>query len=313
VAELLYLSAGQIAALITPPDLIAAERRALTQLSQGAAQVPARGSVPGPGGMIEYMPGYLPGQGYGAKLVSYRPANPAQGLPLHSALITLFDPDTGRPDAVLSAGPLTALRTAAVSAVTTSLLARPAARVLAILGSGAQAAAHLEYLLTVRDFTEVRVSATNSETAAALAARFPQAELAAGAQEAVRGADVVCCCTSSVEPVVQPGWVAPGTHLISVGMGREFGPELIRRARMFAETRAAVQAPYPSGALEAADLPATALTEIGEVLAGTAPGRSGPDELTLFKSVGHAAEDLAAAHLVCQLARDRGLGQLLPL
>jgi ornithine cyclodeaminase/alanine dehydrogenase-like protein (mu-crystallin family) len=312
MTDVLFLSAPQAVALITPDELVEAQHRALVMLSQGAASVPARGTAHAEDGMIESMPGYLPGLGYGAKLISFTPGNAARGLPLHFALLTLFDPETGAPLAVISADALTAQRTAAVTAVATAELASPQARVLAVLGSGVQAAAHLEYLPRVRDFSEVRLASRNQVSARALARQYPQVRLT-GAKEAVSGADVVCCCTSSAEPVLEPGWLSPGTHINSVGMGREVGPATAGQARIFVESRAAALAPYPSGALEVAGRSPESLTEIGEVLSGAQPGRTSAGEVTLFKSVGHAAEDMAAGHAVYAAARAQHAGQLLRL
>jgi alanine dehydrogenase len=314
VTDLLFLSAEEATGLAAPRELLGAQRRALVMLSQGAGSVPGRGTAHAPGGMIESMPGYLPGLGYGAKLISFAPGNSARGLPLHSALLTLFDPGTGIPLAVISAGPLTAWRTAAVTAVATSELARPRARVLAVIGSGAQAAAHLEFLPLVRDFAEVRIASRNRESGQALARRYPPARLAAGVRDAVSEADVVCCCTSATEPVLDARWLSPGTHVNSVGMGREVDAATTAGlARIFVESRAAASAPYPCGALEVEGREPESLTEVGEVLAGSRPGRVSAAELTLFKSVGHAAEDLAAGHVVYAAARARNAGRTLRL
>jgi ornithine cyclodeaminase/alanine dehydrogenase-like protein (mu-crystallin family) len=250
--------------------------------------------------------------GYGAKLISFTPGNAARGLPLHFALLTLFDPDTGAPLAVISADALTAQRTAAVTAVATAELAQPQARVLALIGSGVQAAAHLELVLRVREFTEVRLASRNQASAQALAGQYPQVRLT-GARQAVSGADVVCCCTSSAEPVLDVSWLSAGTHINSVGMGREVDAATAGLARIFVESRAAACAPYPSGALEVEGRAPESLTEVGEVLAGRRPGRTSADELTLFKSVGHAAEDMAAGHVVYAAARAQNAGRMLRL
>jgi ornithine cyclodeaminase/alanine dehydrogenase-like protein (mu-crystallin family) len=313
VTDLLFLSAAEVAALVTPAGLLGAQRSALVQISQGTAAVPARTAARAPAGLIESMPGYLPGMGYGAKLISHQAGNAARGLPLHHALLALFDPDTGVPLAVLEASQLTALRTAAVSAVAAGALARPDARSLAIIGSGAQAAAHLELLPAVRDFAEVRIAARNKAAARDLARRHPRAAVADGPQEAVTGADVICCCTSAADPVLDAGWLAPGAHVSSVGMGREIDPATAGMASIFVEGRAAATAPYPSGALEVQGLAPQALTEIGAVLDGTSPGRTWPGQLTFFKSVGHAAEDMAAGHLAYTAACARGAGRRLRL
>jgi alanine dehydrogenase len=313
LTDVLFLSAQEATALVAPGDLLDAQRQALVLLSQGAAAVPGRGTAHGPAGMIESMPGYLPGMGYGAKLISFTPGNAARGLPLHFALLTLFDPDTGEPLAVISADALTAQRTAAVTAVATGALARPQARVLAVIGSGVQAAAHLEYLPRVREFSEVRLASRNRASAQALARQYPGVRLAGRVREAVSGADVICCCTSSAEPVLDASWLSPGTHINSVGMGREVDPATAGLARIFVEARAAACAPYPSGALEVEGRAPQSLTEIGEVLAGSRPGRASAAELTLFKSVGHAAEDMAAGQLIYAAARARNTGRMLRL
>jgi ornithine cyclodeaminase/alanine dehydrogenase-like protein (mu-crystallin family) len=313
VAEVLFLSAEEVAALVVPGDLLDAQRRALVMLSQGAASVPGRGTAHAPTGMIESMPGYLPGMGYGAKLISYTPGNSARRLPLHYSLLTLFDPGTGVPLAVLNADVLTAKRTAAVTAVATDALARPDASTLAVIGSGVQAAAHLEFLLGVRKFGEVRIASRNRATARALVQQYPQARVVAAAQDAVRAADVICCCTSATEPVLDASWLSPGTHVNSVGMGREVDAATAGLARFFVEGRAAASAPYPSGALEVGGRAPESLTEIGEVLDGSRPGRSSAGELTLFKSVGHAVEDMAAGHLVYAAACEQSGGRMLRL
>jgi ornithine cyclodeaminase/alanine dehydrogenase-like protein (mu-crystallin family) len=313
VADLLFLSADQVAALVVPASLLDAQRRALVMLSRGTASVPGRGAAHAPRGMIESMPGYLPGMGYGAKLISFTPGNPARGLPLHHALLTLFDPDTGAPLAVLNADVLTAKRTAAVSAIATELLARTDARALAVIGSGVQAAAHLEFLLHVREFTDVRIASRNQATADALVRRHPQAHVVNGARAAATGADVICCCTSASEPVLDASWLSPGAHINSVGIGREVNATTAELARIFVEGRAAACAPYPSGALELEGLAPESLTELGEVLDSGGPGRTSASELTFFKSVGHAVEDMAAGHLVYLAACEQGAGHMLHL
>jgi alanine dehydrogenase len=313
VADLLFLSADQVAALVDPAALLDAQRRALVMLSQGAASVPSRSAAHAPGGMMESMPGYLPGMGYGAKLISFTPGNPARGLPLHYSLLTLFDPDTGAPLAVLNADILTAKRTAAVTAVATDALARTDARTLAVIGSGVQAGAHLEFLLGVREFAEVRIASTNRATALSLVQRYPQVRVVDGAQAAVTGADVICCCTSASEPVLDVSWLSPGAHINSVGTGREIDATTAGLATIFVEGRAAACAPYPSGALELEGRAPESLTEIGEVLEGSSPGRISAGQMTFFKSVGHAVEDMAAGHLVYAAACEHGAGRMLRL
>jgi ornithine cyclodeaminase/alanine dehydrogenase-like protein (mu-crystallin family) len=279
-------------------DLVPAVARALADLSAGRAEQPVRTMLPvGSRGFFAAMPAYA--GALGAKLVTYFPVN--QDRPTHHALIVLFRPETGEPMAVMDGRLITEMRTAAASAVATDLLARRDAAVLALLGSGVQAGSHLEALRLVRRFTEVRV--WSPRAGRAFAERH--GIVAAGSAEAaVRGADVVVVATSSRVPVLRGRWLAPGAHVNAVGAcrpdWRELDDELIRRARLYVDSAAAAT-------LEAGDVIAAGgpFAELGEVVLGTRPGRQEPQELTLFKSVGVAVEDLAAADLVYR--RSRGL------
>lgn len=274
------------------PDLIAAMAEALAAFSSGRVVQPVRLVVPVAEhqGFLGAMPAYT--GSLGAKLVTFYPNN--RGLPTHHALIALFDPETGAPLAVMDGRLITELRTAAVSAVATRLLARPESSVLGILGSGVQARSHLAALRLVRTFREVRVwSPRNAGTFAA------QLGLTAvnSAEQAVRGADVVVVATSSQVPVLFGAWLTPGVHVNAVGATRptwrELDDEALARGRLFVDSREA--ASLESGDVRAA---VQSVTELGEVLAGARPGRGTSDEITLFKSVGLAVEDVAAAALV---------------
>ena len=246
------------------------------------------------------MPGYVPGAGLAVKAISVFPASE----PSHQGLLTLFDENDGRPLAVMDAAHLTAVRTAAATAVSIRRLARTDAAVLAILGAGAQGRAHLEML---RDFGEVRVASRNPAHAEELAG----AHAAASFEQAVAGADVVCCCTDADEPVIRFDQLAPGTHVTSVGFGAELDPAIPRRGRVFVEWRGAVPEPYPAGAKDLAGVDAGEVAELGEVISGTRPGRRSRDEITVYKSTGHAIEDVAAARLVYDRALAEGAGQML--
>jgi ornithine cyclodeaminase/alanine dehydrogenase-like protein (mu-crystallin family) len=239
------------------------------------------------------------------KLVGVFPGNAARGLEPHPALICLLDADTGRPLAAMDGDHVTALRTAAASALSVRLAARPDARVLAVVGSGVQARAHLRVLGPA--FAERRVSARDPAAAARLAEEYD----ARVTDEPAAGADVVCLTTGASEPVLRADAVAPGTHVTSVGFappGGELDPELARRGRLFVETRQAF-APPPAGCAELAGLDPASATELGEVLLGRAPGRTAPDEITVYKAMGHVAEDAAAAELAYRLAREAGAGR----
>jgi ornithine cyclodeaminase/alanine dehydrogenase-like protein (mu-crystallin family) len=256
------------------------------------------------------MAGYSPATALASKLVSVFPENTRRGLPSHQALIIVFDAETGTPTAIMDGTRITALRTAAASAVATRLLARPEANILAILGAGVQGAAHLEAIPRTRAFQEIRVASRDSEHARALAERHPMAAAARSFADAVSGADVVCACTDSPEPVVHFSELKAGVHVNSVGFSRggpELHPGILDRAQIFVESRQSF-APFPVGARELEHRDPAAAAEIGEVLAGTRPGRTAAAELTVYKAVGNALEDAAAARLVLERAQETGAG-----
>jgi alanine dehydrogenase len=243
------------------------------------------------------MPGYVDGV-LAAKLVALFPGSE----PSHQALIAVFDANDGTPLAVMDGTHITAVRTGASSAVATRALAREDVRVLAVLGAGVQGRSHLDAVRRVRPFDEVRVASRNPEHAEALA-REAGAATAGSFEEAVRGADVVCACTHSPEPVLRREWLAPGTHVCSVGASQE-GPELDRETvtagLLVVESRLAFEPP-PAGAHELEGLDPETAVELGEVLSGAHPGRTSADEISVYKSMGHAVEDAAAAALVLEL------------
>jgi ornithine cyclodeaminase/alanine dehydrogenase-like protein (mu-crystallin family) len=310
MAEVLVLSEADVTALLDVDELLAALADGFRALSAGQASVPPRVAARAEAGLLGAMPVHLPGVALGAKLVAVFPGNHALGRPSHQGLIALFDEADGTPLAVMDAARVTALRTGAAAAVAAGALARPDAAVLAILGAGVQGHSHLETFPRVRDLREIRVAARTPAHAAALAARHPAAHAAGSFAEAVRGADVVACCTDAREPILDAAWLAPGTHVSSVG--GTFGPELdaatVRGGRVFVEWRGAATNPPIAGAHELQGIDPDGITEIGEVLAGTRPGRTSPDELTVYKSTGHAVEDAVAARLVYDRARRAGAG-----
>jgi ornithine cyclodeaminase/alanine dehydrogenase-like protein (mu-crystallin family) len=313
--ELLVLSQADVARLLDPDELLEALARAFPEVSAGRASVPPRVAARTRDGILGVMPGYLPGAGLESKLVAVFPGNHQRGLPSHLALIALFDEETGRPLALMDGTHVTAMRTAAASALTARLLARADARVLAIVGAGVQGRSHLEALSRVRDFHEVRIASRNRDHAEALASTLGSARAMTTFEEAVRGADVVCCCTDAAEPVIAFDWLRPGAHVTSVGAnvaGPELDAETVRRGRLFVESRVAFSPP-PAGSAELGGLDPAAATELGEVLSGTAPGRGSDDEITVYKSMGHAAEDAAAARLVYERALREGGGRRVPI
>jgi alanine dehydrogenase len=308
---LLFLSQADVIRLLDLDQLLEALAGAFVELSAGRTSVPPRIAARTPsGGLLGAMPGYIGGV-LEAKLVSVFPQNHVRGLPSHQGLIALFDENTGGPLAVMDGVAITAIRTGASAAVAAKWLARPEAAILAIIGAGVQGRSHLAVFPHIREFKEIRIASRSQEKAQALAAENPAARAVATFEEAVRGADVVCCCTDAREPVVKYEWFSAGAHVSSVG--GTFGPEIdaqtIGAGLLFVESRDAVLQPPPAGAQELQGLKPEAVTEVGEVISGTKPGRTAPDELTVYKSTGHAVEDAAAVKLVYERAVAEGAGQ----
>ena len=316
MGELLFLSRSDVEALLDVDSMLEALSKALVVFSSGITSVPPRtGARVGDRGILGAMPGYVPGIALEVKLVSVFPGNHHLGLPSHQGLIMVFDEDTGTPLALMDGAYITAIRTGGTAAVAARALARDDASVLAILGAGVQGGSHMETFPRVRDFREIRVASRDSKSAKALAARHPLASVAEDFEAAVRGADVVACCTDAREPILRREWLKPGVHVSSVGgtWGPELDSETIAAGRVFVEWRGAATNAPPAGAAELQGLDASGLTEVGEVLAGTRPGRVSAEEITIYKSTGHAVEDAAAARLVYDRAKAEGAGLLLQL
>ena len=308
MASLLLLNADDVRDLIDLTPLFPALEQALRDLSAGRASVPPRTVARTPDGFLGSMPGYLPGTALEAKLVAVFPGNHERGLPSHQALIALFDEETGAPLCVMDGTVITAVRTGATAAVSARALARDDARTLAILGAGVQGRSHLDAFANLFELDEIRVASRTARHADELSELDPRARAVGSFETAVRGADLVCCCTDAAEPVISRGWLGPGTHVSSVGVGAEVDPATVRAASVFVEWRGAAENPPPTGSAELQGLDPSAIAEIGEVLAGEHPGRRSADELTLYKSTGHAVEDAAAARLVFDRARVEGAG-----
>lgn len=309
------LARADVERLLDVDALIDALADAFRKLSAGETSVPPRIATANADGLLAAMPGYVPGAGMLVKLVSVFPGNHDRGLPSHQALITLFDETDGRPLAVMDGTAITALRTGATSALSVRLLARPDARVLAVLGAGVQGRSHLMAVPRVKQFAEIRLASRVREHAQALAGDFPQARVVDSFEEAVAGADVVCCCTDSAEPIVTRSWLKPGVHVTSVGASRkgpELGSDVVNADVLCVESRAAFL-PYPAGANELQGMDAGRAVELGELVSGTRPGRTGDQQLTVYKSMGHAVEDIAAARLVFGRALKENVGSLVEL
>lgn len=306
---MILLDRAEVEALLEPEALIEAVSVALAEVSAGRCSLPPRIAALSEAGLLGAMVAHVPAlDALGAKLVSVFSGNRAP-TPTHQALIAMFDPRDGSPLALLDGTAITAQRTAAASALSTRLLARPDAEVLAVIGTGVQARAHALYLPRVRNFREILIAGRDPAKAAALAAQVPGARAVERIEAAVRAADVICAATHAREPVVRSQWLREGTHVTSVGVNRE-GSEideaLVGRALLAVESRASAFAHYPAGAWELRGRDPASAVELGEVLSGARPGRERREQITLYKSVGIAAEDAAAAALVLRLARERG-------
>jgi alanine dehydrogenase len=313
VPEVLVLGRREVESLVPAQRLFEALERAFVALSEGRANVPPRIAAETPAGLLAAMPGYVEGLGLAAKLVSVFTANEDRGLPVHQAVVALLDAEDGRVLALMDGTWITAVRTAAASALAVRALARPDSRVLAILGAGVQGHAHLASLTAVHPFDEVVVASRDARHAAALAERAPNAVVASSFEAAVRAADVVACCTDAHEPIVQRDWIGAGTHVGSVGFGVELDPETVEAARVVVEWRGVVTSPPPAGAADLQRLDASTVSELGEVLSGARPGRTTDDEVTVYRAVGHAIEDVAAARVAYDLALEQGVGTALVL
>jgi len=297
-----FLDESRVRPLLRLEELIPTMRDALAALSAGRVVQPVRTVVPvtSHAGFLGVMPAHA-GTALGAKLVTFYPAN--IGVPTHHAIVVLFRPETGEPLAVMDGRLITELRTAAASAVATDLLARPNASVLGILGAGVQAGSHLDALRLVRGFREVRVWSPRNAGAFAAARGITRAE---SAEAAVRGADVIVTATSATSPVLMGDWVAPGAHVNAIGAcrseWRELDDALLARARIWVDSREAALA--ESGDVIAAG--AGLVGEIGAVANGAVPGRRAAGEITVFKSLGVAVEDVASAELVWRRLAEAG-------
>jgi thiomorpholine-carboxylate dehydrogenase len=293
------LDEAAVEGLLRMEEVIPAMERALSDFSSGKVVQPVRTILPVEEhqGFLGLMPAYT-GAALGTKLVALYPHN--TGVPTHHATILLFKPETGEPLVTMDGRLITEVRTAAVSAVATQHLASPDASILAIIGSGVQARSHLEALRLVRNFREVRVW---SPRRAAAFAKEHGVSAATSAEEAVRGADVVVTATTSPTPVLSGGWLSPGAHINAVGAPRpdwrELDDEVLGRSLVYVDSREA--ALEESGDVIAAG---EIFAEIGEVVSGARPGRRSAEEITLFKSLGLAVEDVATAELVYHKALD---------
>jgi ornithine cyclodeaminase len=325
--QTLLFSDRDVAELLPMRECIAVMADALRSLARNDAVLPLRSvtKVPGSPNLLAMMPGMLGvasggRTAIGAKVISVFPGNDASPYDSHIGVVLLFDAHHGQLLAIMDASSVTAIRTAAVSGVATDVLARPDAGDLAILGAGVQAMTHLDAMRVVRSLRRVRVWSRSSDRAARFAERAAErfgliVERVDDPAAAVRGADIVCTVTASREPVLRGEWLAHGAHVNAVGAAlsttRELDTEAVRRARLFVDRRESAMAesgdvliPIAEGAITAGHIKG----ELGELLLGRVLARVSEDEVTLFKSLGLAIEDVAAAQHIHQQGIARGLG-----
>ncbi len=328
---MLALTADDVRALVPMRDAIALMKEAFRELAEGRAVAPLRTpiEVPPEQAVALFMPAAVPSVGgLGLKVVSVFPNNPARGLPTIHALVCLIDPETGAPLAIMDGTYLTALRTGAVSGAATDLLARPEARALALFGAGAQAETQAEAVCAVRPIAEIRLVARSAEKGAAFIARLrahapdiaDRVRVVLDPADALRGAEVVCTATPATAALFTDGALEPGTHINAVGAYtpkmQEVPPETVARARIVVDQREAAWAEAGDlviardlGLITENDISA----ELGELASGRKPGRHSPDEITLFKSVGNAVQDIAVARRAVDRATRDGRGQTINL
>jgi ornithine cyclodeaminase/thiomorpholine-carboxylate dehydrogenase len=314
--NVLVLNRAEVERLLDLGDLLDALGDAFRALTAGDVVAPPRNELAGPDeSFLLGMPGHSGNGLMTVKVVTVYESNIARGIPSHLATIGLYDTETGACRAFLDGTYITAVRTSAAAAFACDVLARDDARVLAIVGAGVQGEQHLRTFPLVRGFDEIRVSSLVHEDAERLAAADARARAVRSAEEAVRGADVVALATHAAQPVVDPAWIARGAHVSSVGYRPPEGElprELIAAGGLFVETREAFE-PTPVGCAELAGLDPGSATELGEVLLGRAAGRRDADEITVYKAMGHVAEDIAAAELVYAAALREAAGVLVEL
>lgn len=324
--DIRILRAADVRALLPMAECIELMHRTMIAVSEGRVVLPLRSVLVMPGelGMMGNMPGYLgEPECFGVKLISLIPRNKPPHFSSHLGLVLLFEVEHGQPVALLDGAEITAIRTAAASGLATRLLARQDACDLALLGAGEQARSHLESMLAVRKLRRIRIWARDREKAAVFARLESEKhkvtiEVAETPREAVTGADIICTLTKAREPILSGEWIAPGAHLNVVGSSMATSAEIdtaaVVRSRFFVDYRSST---ISEGGEYLRDLRAGAITpehiraEIGEVANGSKVGRTSATEVTLYKSLGIAPQDLASAHFVLQRARERGMGQVI--
>ena len=313
---LLILNESEVQALIDPGALLDALADGFRDLAHGLVQSPERPEITVPGkGFSLAMPAWRDGMPIAVKVVNVFEDNLDLDLPNHLATINLFDQNTGAPLCVMDGTYITAIRTAASAVLSVRELARKDAKIVTLIGAGVQGRQHLSLLPLVRDFAEIRIASLVHADAVSLAKLDPRAVAVADVEQAVRTSDVVCLASHSYAPVIAASWVRPGTHVSSVGYAPPRGElpvELIDAAILFVETKDAFNAP-PVGCAELIGRDPASATFLDDALTGKRAGRRSDDEVTLYKAMGIAMEDLVAADLAFTTAKTRGVGRIVTL
>lgn len=309
----LALSEAEVARAIAPRALLDGLAAGFRAMADGRVQSPARPEISVPGqGFSLAMPAWTDGMNIMVKVVNVFEGNLALDLPNHLAMITLFAPETGLPVCVMDGTHITGIRTAASAVLSVRALARPDARIATLIGAGVQGREHLGLLPLARDFDEIRIASLRFEDAERLARLDPRAVAVRDVEAAVRGADVVCLASHAYEPVIDSAWLKPGTHVSSVGYAPPRGElpfDLPRRHQLYVETADAFQ-PTPVGCAELAGMTPDQAITLGDMLTGRRPGRISADQITVYKAMGIAMEDMVAAELAYTTARAAGIGRL---
>jgi ornithine cyclodeaminase/alanine dehydrogenase-like protein (mu-crystallin family) len=324
--EIRILRSADVHSLLPMGECIDLMHRTMSAVSEGRVVLPLRSVLVMPGelGMMGNMPGYLgEPECFGVKLVSLIPRNKPPQYSSHLGIVLLFEVEHGQPVAMLDAAEITAIRTAAASGLATRLLAKPEASDLAILGAGEQASSHLAAMLCVRKLRRIRVWGRDEDKAAAFALtegakHKVTIEVVSTPREAVTGADIICTVTKAREPILLGEWIEPGAHLNVVGSSisttAEIDTPAVVKSRFFVDYRSSTiteGGEYLRALRAGAITPEHILGEIGEVANGSKTGRTSPGDVTLYKSLGIAPQDLASAHYVLQKARERRVGQVI--
>ena len=307
--EVITLSESDVAELIDLSELLDGLAEGFRSLARGEMQSPPRPeiTVPDKGFMLS-MPAWRPGSPMMVKMVNVFEGNLALNIPNHIAVINLFDESTGMPLCIMDGTYITGIRTAGAAVLSVREIARGDSKVATVVGAGVQGREHLRLLPLVRDFDEILVSSLHHDDAKKLASKHPEAKAVRNLRKAVSRSDVVCLASHSYEPVIDASWVRPGTHVTSVGYappGGELPVELIRLGKLYVEDESAFEKP-PVGCGELQAIPASDAIKLGDALTGSAPRREQDDEITVYKAMGIAMEDLVAAELAYRRALDRG-------